>query len=37
MANAVVGGDPKPLQEELERLLAEQPTGKKKKDDTTKG
>lgn len=37
MANAVAGGDPKPLQEELELLLAEQPAEKKKKKNGTKG
>lgn len=34
MANAVVGGDPRPFQEELKKLLAEKPT--EKKDDTTR-
>jgi hypothetical protein len=29
MANAVAGGDPKPLQEELKKLLAEKPPEKK--------
>ena len=31
MASAVAGRDPKPFQEELERLLAEKPVEKKKK------
>jgi hypothetical protein len=29
MATAVVGGDPKPLQEELKKLMAEKPQQKK--------
>ena len=36
MANAVAKGDPKPLQEELKRLMAEKPTEKKKKNGTAR-
>lgn len=36
MANAIAKGDPKPLQEELERLMAEKPIEKKNKHVTTR-
>lgn len=35
MATAVVGGDARPLQEELKRLLAEKPEPKRKKNHGT--